>query len=93
MLEQLRCTEEHYPELVQVIRELEKDIGPQNQGDGDRDNDDDIVIITPRVKTQENMPDYLDSSPPPPNSVDSSDIESNAGLIDSIQRNADFVYL
>lgn len=37
------------------------------------------------------MLDYLDSSPPPPNLVDSSDVESNAGSTDSIQRNADFV--
>jgi hypothetical protein len=35
--------------------------------------------------------DYLDSSPPPPNYIDSSDVESYAGSIDSIQRNADFV--
>jgi hypothetical protein len=82
----LRCTEEYYPGLVQVIRELEKDIGPQIQGGGDRDNDDDddIVITTLRVKQQEDVPDYLDSSPPPPNLVDSSDVESNAGSIDSI---------
>ena len=32
-----------------------------------------------------------DSSPPPPVYVDSSDVESDAGSIDSIQRNADFV--
>ena len=38
------------------------------------------------------MPDYLDSSPPPPNLIDSSNIESSAGSIDSTQRNADFVH-
>jgi hypothetical protein len=37
--------------------------------------------------------DYLDSSPLPLNLVDSSDVESDAGFIDSIQRNADFIPL
>jgi hypothetical protein len=35
--------------------------------------------------------DYIDSSPPPPDFIDSSDIESDAGSLDSIQQNADFV--
>ena len=35
--------------------------------------------------------EYLDSSPPPPEYQDSSDIESDLGSIDSIQRNADFI--
>ena len=39
----------------------------------------------------EDVLDYMDSSPPPPNYIDSSDIESDAGSLDSIQRNADFV--
>jgi hypothetical protein len=30
------------------------------------------------------MLDYLDSSPPPPNLVNSSDVESHVGSIDSI---------
>jgi hypothetical protein len=38
--------------------------------------------------------DYADSSPPPPDYaalIDSSDVELDAGSIDSIARNADFV--
>ena len=42
-----------------------------------------------RVKDQ--VPDYRDSSPLLPNYIDSSDVESCAGSIDSIQRNVDFV--
>jgi hypothetical protein len=37
--------------------------------------------------------DYLDSSPLLPNLVDSSNVKSNTGSIDSIQRNADFIPL
>lgn len=83
-LEQLRCTEEFYPGLVQNIRELKKAL------EGDVDNDD-VVFRLGDSQQKEDVPDYLDSSPPPPNLVDSSDVESNAGSIDSIQRNADFV--
>ena len=87
-LEKIQLTEEFYPGLVQNIRELEKQVGLQIKDDG---GDDDVVVILERSQKKEDVPDYLDSSPPPPNLIDSSDVESTAGSMDSIQRNADFV--
>jgi hypothetical protein len=84
----MQLTEEFYPGLVQNIRELERQVGPQIK---DRDGDDDVAVILEHLQKKEEVLDYLDSSPPPPNLIDSSDIESNARSIDSIQRNADFV--
>jgi hypothetical protein len=89
--EKIKTTEEFYPELVQQIRELEAQVGRdqgQDQGDGDED---DVIIRLEASQQKEEVLDYMDSSPPPPNYVDSSDVESNAGSLDSIQRNADFV--
>jgi hypothetical protein len=60
----------------------------QDQGDGDED---DVIIRLEASQQKEEVLDYIDSSPPLPNYVDSSDVESNAGSLDSIQRNADFV--
>ena len=58
----------------------------------DIDGDEDVVINTTERKHQkERVGEYIDSSPPPLIIPDSSDIESNAGSIDSIQANADFV--
>jgi hypothetical protein len=87
-LEKIQLTEEFYPGLVQNIRELEKQVVLQIKDDG---GDDDVVVILERSQKKEDVPDYLDSSPPPPNLIDSSDVESTAGSMDSIQRNADFV--
>jgi hypothetical protein len=39
-LEQLKCTEEFYPGLVQNIREIKKELGLLDQGDGG----DDVVL-------------------------------------------------
>jgi hypothetical protein len=92
-LEQLKCTEEFYPGLVQNIREIKKELGllDLDQGDGDGNDDDEVVVRLEDSQEKENVPDYIDSSPPPPNLVDSSDVESDAGSLDSIARNADFV--
>lgn len=89
--EKIKTTEEFYPELVQQIRELEAQVGRdqgQDHGDGDED---DVIIRVEASQQKEEVLDYIDSSPPPPNYIDSSDVESNAGSLDSIQRNADFV--
>jgi hypothetical protein len=53
-------------------------------GDDDDDDDDEVIITTVFTRVLEHIPDYRDSSPPLPNLVDSSDVESNAGSIDSI---------
>jgi len=56
------------------------------------DEDEDLLINTvERRRQREVVGEYLDSSPPPLNYKDSSDIESNGGSSDSIQANADFV--
>jgi hypothetical protein len=56
-----------------------------------QDDDDDVVItITSTLVVEKGVVgEYIDSSPL--DYQDSSDDESNAGSIDSIQRNADFV--
>ena len=41
---------------------------------------------------KDEIPDYMDSSPPPPNLIDSSDVESNAGSIDSIAGQGRFYF-
>jgi len=84
-LEKMRCTDEFYPKLVQQIRELKSH---QDQGISSSD----VVFKLGDSQEKEDVPDYLDSSPPPPNLIDSSDVESTAGSIDSIQRNADFIH-
>jgi hypothetical protein len=89
--EKLKTTEEFYPELVQQIRELEAQFGTdQDQDQGDSDEDD-VIIRLEASQRKEDVLDYIDSSLPPPNYIDSSNIESDAGSLDSIQRNADFV--
>jgi hypothetical protein len=91
-LELATCTEEHYPELILAIQQIEALIASQApidiEGEGDGDDDGIRIMV---VRRRSLVPDYKDSSPPPPVLVDSSDIESDAGSIDSIQRNADFV--
>jgi hypothetical protein len=84
-LERLSMTKEFYPELLQQVKEAEQyQKMLQDQGN-------DLEIILGYQYPKDEVGDYLDSSPPPPNLVDSSDVESDAGSIDSIQRNADFV--
>jgi len=84
-LEQVRCTEEYYPELVQQVRELERHQKTL------QDQEEDVQFRLGPIQERDDVGNCLDSSPPPLNYVDSSDVESNAGSIDSIQRNADFV--
>jgi hypothetical protein len=84
-IEALMCTAEYYPELVQAIKEA-KVQDTLVMGDGD-----DVVFRLGDSQDKENVPDYMDSSPPPRDLADSSDVESHAGSIDSILRNADFI--
>ncbi len=81
-IEKLRCTEEYYPELLQQFRGAER-YQKMLQ---------DLEIVLGPLK-KEDVGDYIDSSPPPPDLIDSSDVESDTGSIDSIQRNANFVAL
>lgn len=84
-------TVDAYPELLLAVREQEailKNHGLQEgQKQEDSNNEVDIIVVREQVL----IPYILDSSPPPPNYVDSPDVESDAGSIDSIRRNADFV--
>jgi hypothetical protein len=93
VIKKLTITEEYYPELVLKIQQLESKVGGQIQVQvySNSDSNDDIIVIVERLLKKEEVLDYLDSSPLLPNLVDSSDVESNTGSIDSIQRNADFV--
>ena len=43
-----------------------------------------MIIRVEALQQKEEVLDYIDSSPPPPNYIDSSDVESNAGSLDSI---------
>jgi hypothetical protein len=93
VVEQARLLEDFYPELVQQIKELKAQQEHPAQLDlyadnDDDDDDDDVVINTIAViYKKDEVVDFIDSSPPLPEYVDSSDAES----IDSIRRNADFV--
>ena len=85
VVEQARLLEDFYPELVQQIKELEARQEPPTQLYAD---DDDVVINTIAViYKKDEVEDLIDSSPPLPEYIDS----SNAKSINSIRRNADFV--
>ncbi|KAN0073265.1 hypothetical protein V8E54_008485 [Elaphomyces granulatus] len=60
-LEQLKCTEEFYPGLVQNIREIKKELGllDLDQGDGDGDDDDEVVVRLEDSQENEDVPDYI----------------------------------
>ena len=81
-----KCTDKGYPELVLQIQQLERD-----QYDSGSDDDSVEFILGPPAPVRERVLGYIDSSPPPPVLHDSSDVESNAGSIDSITRQADFI--
>jgi len=84
-------TVDAYPELLLAVREQEAILKNHSLQEGQKqeDSDDEVDIIVAREQVV--IPYIPDSSPPPPNYVDSSDVESDAGSIDSICRNADFV--
>jgi hypothetical protein len=81
----LLTTDKGWEGLVQVIRELEQLVPLEDQ-----DNEVEISIQAGIIEEEEEeeVPEYRDSSP-----LDQSDVESIADLIDSIQNNADFVFL
>jgi hypothetical protein len=87
VIEQARLLEDFYPGLVQAIRELKAQQEPPTQLDIAADGDDVVISTTPAIYAEDEVLDIPDSSPPPPNYIDSSDAES----IDSIRRNADFI--
>jgi hypothetical protein len=90
-IELARCRENFYPELEQQIREFKSHQEPPHQISPQDDNDDVVITITGTLIVEKGVVgEYIDSSPPL-DYQDSSDDESNAGSIDSIQRNADFV--
>jgi hypothetical protein len=99
IIEQARCEEDFYPDLQLVVRQLTaslSNLAPDRlealNTFIDIDRDEDVVINTTERKHQkERVGEYIDSSPPRLTYPDSSDMESNAGSIDSIQANADFV--
>jgi hypothetical protein len=88
VVKQARLLEDFYPELVQQIKELKALQELPTQLDLCANDDNDIVINTrAMIYEKDEVVDLVDSSPPPPEYVDSSNAES----IDSIRRNADFI--
>ena len=89
VVEQAHLLEDFYPKLVQQIKELEARQEHPTQLDlyADNDNDDIVINTTAMIYEKDEVVDLIDSSPPPPEYMDSSNAES----IDSIRRNADFV--
>ena len=75
-LELATCTEEFYSNLIQAIQKIEVQIGPQLDNTGCIDGDDNVVITTVLSRAKDNVSDYIDSSPPRPNYIDSSDVKS-----------------
>ena len=51
----------------------------------------DVVFRLEASQQNEEVQEYLDSSLPLPDYIDSSDVESHTSSLDSIQANADFV--
>jgi hypothetical protein len=79
-----------YPALQIALNEqealLKRVQGEEGDGDGEE-----INITIGDVDGDGEVPFIPDSTPPPPIYVDSSNVESDAGSIDSIQRNTNFV--
>jgi hypothetical protein len=87
VVEQASLLQDFYPELVQQINELKAQQDYPTQLDLTADNDDVVISTTPIIYEKDVVDDIPDSSPPPPDLIDSSDAES----IDSIKQNADFI--
>ena len=89
VVEQASLLRDFYPELVQQINELKAQQDYPTQLDlTTNDNDDNVVITTTLVIYEKDVVDDIpNSSPLPPDLINSSNVES----IDSIRRNADFV--
>jgi hypothetical protein len=95
LLKAAKCTKDFYPKLQQVIKELKSQQQPfarLQTPDSDSNSDGDMTIRTEAVTYKKDVVrDYLDSSPLLLNYINSSNVESNAGSIDSIAQNADFI--
>jgi hypothetical protein len=92
IIEQARYKEDFYPNLQLVVRQLTASLSNLAPDRLEAPNtfiningDKDVVINTTKRKHQkERVGEYINSSPPPLIIPDSSDIESNAGSINSI---------
>jgi hypothetical protein len=79
-----------YPALQTALLEQEVLLKRVQGEQGDSDGEE-VQITIRDVDRDKEVLFIPDSSPPPPNWIDSSNVESDAGSIDSIQRNVDFV--
>jgi hypothetical protein len=79
-----------YPALQIALLEQEA-LLKRVQGEQGVGDDEEVEIIIRDVNRDEKVLFIPDSSPPLLVYVDSSDVESDIGSIDSIQRNADFI--
>jgi hypothetical protein len=79
-----------YPALQTALLEQEA-LLKRVQGEQGVGDDEEVEITIGDVDGDREVPFILDSSPPPSVYIDSSDVESDTGSIDLIQRNTDFV--
>ena len=77
--EKATCTEEAYPELVQQVREIEARQYPEG------DDPAEVVFRLGSSGIPDIVEDYLDSSPPPEELIDSSDKESGNEFINQVE--------
>jgi hypothetical protein len=96
VLESMKITEDFYPVLQLAVQQLEKEKKDDdiliNPALLDQD-DNNLILQLGDSQEKEEVLDYIDSSLLYPQYIDLSDIESNTGSIDSIQRNTDFIAL
>ena len=59
--------------------------------ENNRINNNKVKIFIKVLKAKKEMLNYIDSNPPLPNLIDSSNVELNVRFIDSINNNVDFV--
>ena len=91
----LSITPEGHPELLHTIQQLEKALNGGLEVEIDIREGGEVSIITGdefrRVERADKGVLYVESSPPRPRYIESSDVESDAGSVDSIRRNTNFV--
>ncbi|KAH9214721.1 hypothetical protein DL95DRAFT_409096 [Leptodontidium sp. 2 PMI_412] len=84
-LEAFKKTPEGHPEYLHIVLQLQKEYNRELEGE-------EVQFRLGDTHPQEGVGiKYIESSPPPPVYVESSNVDSDEGSIDSITRNADFV--
>lgn len=91
----LSITPEGHLELLHIIQQLQKALNGGLEVEIDIRDRGEVSIMTGdefrRVERADKGVLYIESSPPRPKYIESSDVESDAGSVDSIRRNANFI--